>query len=116
VHGYTGTIGANSQGELKRERLRPCKPENYLCSLTEVGINRYLIYAMDVESHQEFQSRGWQSYFNPKLTETLNITKTTKDATTGRPDDVRSLTTHHTRCLLCLIKVEGVIRGSLDGH
>lgn len=25
--------------------------ENYLCSLSEQGINKYLIYAMDVESH-----------------------------------------------------------------
>lgn len=68
--------------------------ENYLCSLSEQGINRYLIYAMDVESHVAFQSRGWRSYFNPRLTETLNITKTTaaKQLKNHRPEFLTLMT------------------------
>jgi hypothetical protein len=49
---------------------------------------------MDVESHMEFQSRGWQSYFNPRLTETLNITKTTvaKQLKNHRPEFLTLMT------------------------
>ena len=36
--------------------------ENYLCSLSEQGINKYLIYAMDVESHMVWPGHARETW------------------------------------------------------